>query len=131
MDAEVHEQMSRFGGLSEERPSVFKTPSKLGSHLSTQCGGMKGRVDLTQPVKRTPDLWCESTIHYHSILFGWIVAYRNCGLSYQGIAAHVSRDPMTASRVWNRWVPDGNTKSRARPQRPLSLESEKTGMLPA
>ncbi|GFX54848.1 uncharacterized protein TNCV_3317651 [Trichonephila clavipes] len=35
----VHEQMSRFGGLSEERPSVFKTRSKLGTHLSTQCSG--------------------------------------------------------------------------------------------
>ncbi|GFW60264.1 hypothetical protein TNCV_1843451 [Trichonephila clavipes] len=31
--------MSRFDGLSEERPSVFKTPSKLGTHLSTQCSG--------------------------------------------------------------------------------------------
>ncbi|GFU85142.1 integrase catalytic domain-containing protein [Trichonephila clavipes] len=31
--------------------------------------GMKGRVDLAQPVNRTPDLWCGSTIHYHSILF--------------------------------------------------------------
>ncbi|GFY32863.1 hypothetical protein TNCV_4024871 [Trichonephila clavipes] len=29
--------MSRFGGLSEERPSVFKTGSNLGTHLSTQC----------------------------------------------------------------------------------------------
>ncbi|GFV95794.1 hypothetical protein TNCV_1728441 [Trichonephila clavipes] len=36
---EVHEQMSRFGGLSEQRPSVFKTRSKLGTHLSTQCSG--------------------------------------------------------------------------------------------
>ncbi|GFV27594.1 hypothetical protein TNCV_3189121 [Trichonephila clavipes] len=49
--------MSRFGGLSEERPSVFKTRSKLGTHLSTQSlAGMKGRVDLAQPVHRTPDL---------------------------------------------------------------------------
>ncbi|GFU08300.1 transposable element Tcb1 transposase [Trichonephila clavipes] len=39
MDAEVHEQMSRFGGLSEQRPSVIKTRSKLGTHLSTQCSG--------------------------------------------------------------------------------------------
>ncbi|GFT93960.1 uncharacterized protein TNCV_2133441 [Trichonephila clavipes] len=31
--------MSPFGGLSEERPSVFKTRSKLGTHLSTQCSG--------------------------------------------------------------------------------------------
>ncbi|GFT83728.1 transposon Ty3-I Gag-Pol polyprotein [Trichonephila clavipes] len=37
--SQVHEQMSRFGGLSEERSSVFKTPSKLGTHLSTQCRG--------------------------------------------------------------------------------------------
>ncbi|GFX23334.1 hypothetical protein TNCV_4936491 [Trichonephila clavipes] len=53
--AEVHEQMSRFGGLSEERPSMFKTPSKLGTHLSTQgrVGGLKGRVDLALPVNRT------------------------------------------------------------------------------
>ncbi|GFS81615.1 hypothetical protein TNCV_2440451 [Trichonephila clavipes] len=35
----VHEQMSRYGGLSEERPSVFKTPSKVGTHLLTQCSG--------------------------------------------------------------------------------------------
>ncbi|GFW14536.1 transposable element Tcb2 transposase [Trichonephila clavipes] len=28
--------MSRFGGLSEERPLLFKTRSKLGTHLSTQ-----------------------------------------------------------------------------------------------
>ncbi|GFT62724.1 hypothetical protein TNCV_3145971 [Trichonephila clavipes] len=70
IDAEVHEQMSRFGGSSEERPSVFKTRSKLGTHLSSQCSGMKGRVDLAQPVNRTPDLCCGSTIHFHSILFG-------------------------------------------------------------
>ncbi|GFX76242.1 retrovirus-related Pol polyprotein from transposon opus [Trichonephila clavipes] len=39
IDAEVREQMSRFGSLSEERSSVFKTSSKLGTHLSTQCSG--------------------------------------------------------------------------------------------
>ncbi|GFV96256.1 hypothetical protein TNCV_2812331 [Trichonephila clavipes] len=32
--------------------------------------GMKGRVDLAQPVNRTPDLWCGSTRHYHLTLFG-------------------------------------------------------------
>ncbi|GFV31472.1 uncharacterized protein TNCV_3462781 [Trichonephila clavipes] len=31
--------------------------------------GMKGRVDFAQPVNRTPDLWCESTRYYHSILY--------------------------------------------------------------
>ncbi|GFX97098.1 hypothetical protein TNCV_555881 [Trichonephila clavipes] len=31
---------------------------------------MKGRVDLAQPVNRTQDLWCGSTIDYHSTLFG-------------------------------------------------------------
>ncbi|GFV65252.1 hypothetical protein TNCV_4572521 [Trichonephila clavipes] len=32
--------------------------------------GMKGRVDLAQPVNTTPDLWCGSPIHYHSTLIG-------------------------------------------------------------
>ncbi|GFW04792.1 hypothetical protein TNCV_4880281 [Trichonephila clavipes] len=31
--------------------------------------GMKGRVDLAQPVNRTQDMWCGSTIRYHSTLF--------------------------------------------------------------
>ncbi|GFV78580.1 hypothetical protein TNCV_1888861 [Trichonephila clavipes] len=29
--------MSRSGGHSEARPPVFKSPSKLGTHLSTHC----------------------------------------------------------------------------------------------
>ncbi|GFV65114.1 hypothetical protein TNCV_1509141 [Trichonephila clavipes] len=49
--------MSGFGGLSEERPSVFKTRSELGTHIyRPNVAGMKGRVDLAQPVNRTPDL---------------------------------------------------------------------------
>ncbi|GFV39833.1 uncharacterized protein TNCV_4144701 [Trichonephila clavipes] len=37
LDAEVHEQKFRSGGQSEARPPVFKSPSKLGTHLSTHC----------------------------------------------------------------------------------------------
>ncbi|GFV71926.1 transposable element Tcb1 transposase [Trichonephila clavipes] len=50
--------MSRFGDLSEERPSVFKTPSKLGTHLSTQCSGDE-RQSRPCPAHwlRTQDLW--------------------------------------------------------------------------
>ncbi|GFU64668.1 dynein heavy chain 2, axonemal [Trichonephila clavipes] len=33
----VHEQMSLSGGQSEARPPVFKSPSKLDTHLSTHC----------------------------------------------------------------------------------------------
>ncbi|GFU09201.1 retrovirus-related Pol polyprotein from transposon 297 [Trichonephila clavipes] len=50
--------MSRFGGLSEERPSVFKTRSKLGTHLSTQCSGDERQSRPCAAVNRTPDLWC-------------------------------------------------------------------------
>ncbi|GFX23420.1 transposable element Tcb2 transposase [Trichonephila clavipes] len=42
--------------------------------------GMKGRVDLAQPVNRTPDLWCGSTIHYPSILFGAAIRGFSSGL---------------------------------------------------
>ncbi|GFT36252.1 hypothetical protein TNCV_3464331, partial [Trichonephila clavipes] len=48
--------MSRFGGLSEERPSVFKTEASLVLIYRPNVAGMKGRVDLAQPVNRTPDL---------------------------------------------------------------------------
>ncbi|GFV96844.1 hypothetical protein TNCV_4350571 [Trichonephila clavipes] len=37
MGAETHERMSRSDGQSEARPSVFKSPSKLSTHLSTHC----------------------------------------------------------------------------------------------
>ncbi|GFV58027.1 hypothetical protein TNCV_2573231 [Trichonephila clavipes] len=47
--------MSRFGGLSEERPSVFKTPSMLDTHLSTQCSGdeKQSRPCPVLPINRT------------------------------------------------------------------------------
>ncbi|GFV93514.1 hypothetical protein TNCV_1988281 [Trichonephila clavipes] len=37
LGAEVHQQMSRSGGQTEARPSVFKSQSKLGTYLSTHC----------------------------------------------------------------------------------------------
>ncbi|GFX68371.1 uncharacterized protein TNCV_2817451 [Trichonephila clavipes] len=37
-----------------------------------------------------------------------IIAYRDCGLPYRKIAARVGQDPMTVSRIWNRWVQDVN-----------------------
>ncbi|GFX56623.1 hypothetical protein TNCV_3954501 [Trichonephila clavipes] len=36
---------------------------------------MKGRVDLAQPVNRSPDLWCVSPKHYHSIIFVALFSY--------------------------------------------------------
>ncbi|GFX87888.1 hypothetical protein TNCV_4373531 [Trichonephila clavipes] len=43
--------MSRFGGLSEEIHSMFKTPSKLGTHLSTQSSGdEKAESTLPSPL---------------------------------------------------------------------------------
>ncbi|GFW35394.1 uncharacterized protein TNCV_2611931 [Trichonephila clavipes] len=35
LGAELHEQMSRSGGQSDARPPVFKSPSKLDTHLPT------------------------------------------------------------------------------------------------
>ncbi|GFW47457.1 uncharacterized protein TNCV_4537471 [Trichonephila clavipes] len=52
-----------------------------------------------------------------------IVAYRDCGLSYHSIAARVGRDPTTVSRIWNRWVQDGNTECCSGSQRPFITNS--------
>ncbi|GFX80710.1 hypothetical protein TNCV_758171 [Trichonephila clavipes] len=58
--------MSQSGGQSEARPPVFKSPSKLGTHLSTHCI-MDERLSQSCPAREyNPDLWCESTIRYHS-----------------------------------------------------------------
>ncbi|GFU15191.1 hypothetical protein TNCV_4559041 [Trichonephila clavipes] len=45
--------MSRLDGESEARPPVFKSPRKIGTHLSTTAVRMKGCVDLAQPGNRT------------------------------------------------------------------------------
>ncbi|GFX40211.1 transposable element Tc3 transposase [Trichonephila clavipes] len=37
---------------------------------------------------------------------------------YVNIAVRIRRDPMTVSRIWNRWFQDGNTEYRAGSQRP-------------
>ncbi|GFX52183.1 HTH_Tnp_Tc3_2 domain-containing protein [Trichonephila clavipes] len=42
--------------------------------------------------------------HVSDLEQGRIVTYRDCALSYRSIVARVGRDPMTVSRVWNRWV---------------------------
>ncbi|GFY14876.1 HTH_Tnp_Tc3_2 domain-containing protein [Trichonephila clavipes] len=49
--------------------------------------------------------------------------YHNYGLSYRSITARVARDVMTISKIWNRWVQDGNTERRARSQRPSITSS--------
>ncbi|GFV45735.1 HTH_Tnp_Tc3_2 domain-containing protein [Trichonephila clavipes] len=49
---------------------------------------------------------------------GRIVAYRNGGLLYHSIGACVGQDPMTVTRIWNRWVQDDNTERRGGSQRP-------------
>ncbi|GFX59065.1 uncharacterized protein K02A2.6 [Trichonephila clavipes] len=99
--------MSRFGGLSEERPSVFKTPCTLGIPLSTLYSVDEGRVDLAQPLNRTPDLWCGRTIHYHSTLLASDASPVNMGC----VLSHV--------------YPDDSERSIAFALRTLSAGSEK------
>ncbi|GFV38143.1 hypothetical protein TNCV_709661 [Trichonephila clavipes] len=61
--------MSRFGGLSEERDlQCLRPEASLVLIYRPNVAEMKGRVDLAQPVNGTQDLWCGSTIHYHSTL---------------------------------------------------------------
>ncbi|GFW62702.1 HTH_Tnp_Tc3_2 domain-containing protein [Trichonephila clavipes] len=51
------------------------------------------------------------------LMKGCCDASRLCGLSYHSIPARVGRDPMTVSRIWNRWVQYGNTECSAGSQR--------------
>ncbi|GFW96686.1 uncharacterized protein TNCV_2847421 [Trichonephila clavipes] len=62
LDTEMHEQMSGSGGQSEARPPLFKSSSKLGTHLSTHCIRDQ-RLSRPCPARESnPDLWCGSVI---------------------------------------------------------------------
>ncbi|GFU09067.1 hypothetical protein TNCV_1319251 [Trichonephila clavipes] len=65
--------------------------------------------------------------HVSDLDKGRIVMYRNYSLSYRSIAAIVCQDPMTVSRIWNRWDTDGIRNAVLDLNGPLSLV--KTGML--
>ncbi|GFV07451.1 hypothetical protein TNCV_1738061 [Trichonephila clavipes] len=58
------------GGSIKFRNNRWVPKASLVLIYRPNVAGMKGRVNLAQPVNRTPDLWRGSTIHYHSILFG-------------------------------------------------------------
>ncbi|GFY24914.1 hypothetical protein TNCV_2691051 [Trichonephila clavipes] len=63
---------------------------------------------------------------------GQIVVYRNCVVYRITVLLLASvTNAMTVSRIWNRWVQDGNTELREGSQLPLSLAAKKTGMLSA
>ncbi|GFU47867.1 hypothetical protein TNCV_4966811 [Trichonephila clavipes] len=60
--------MSRFGGLSEERPSVFKTRSKLdesGSRRSTKCS-----MDIQPVAQLVEETVTEKFVDYPDYLVG-------------------------------------------------------------
>ncbi|GFY12266.1 uncharacterized protein TNCV_283691 [Trichonephila clavipes] len=82
LGAEVHEQMSGSGGQSEARPSVFKSPSKLGTHLPTR----------------------QRNVYLYVLKFDSLstVAYDERDLTYRDIATRIVRKPWTAMRIWNR-----------------------------
>ncbi|GFV30803.1 hypothetical protein TNCV_1082221, partial [Trichonephila clavipes] len=63
--------MFRFGGLSEERPSVIKTRSKLGTHLSTQCSGdeRQSRPCAARYENPRPVVWKHDTLPLDLIRF--------------------------------------------------------------
>ncbi|GFT27315.1 hypothetical protein TNCV_5140861 [Trichonephila clavipes] len=55
------------GGQSEAKPSVFKSPNKLGTHLSIHYSRDE-RLSGPFPAREwNLDLWCGSAIRYHSI----------------------------------------------------------------
>ncbi|GFU46601.1 hypothetical protein TNCV_1546201 [Trichonephila clavipes] len=58
--------MSRSDGQSEARPQCFKSPSKLGTHLSTHCSRDERLSRPCPPQEKNPNLWCGSAIRYHS-----------------------------------------------------------------
>ncbi|GFW90505.1 hypothetical protein TNCV_2839521 [Trichonephila clavipes] len=79
--------MSRLGGLSEERPSVFKTRSKLGTHLSTQFMGdeRQSRPCATQVWKIYRDCIPDGVFPIGDDVFVFASTY------YDSVSVHIRR----------------------------------------
>ncbi|GFV05801.1 hypothetical protein TNCV_5035401 [Trichonephila clavipes] len=97
--------MSRFGGLSEERSSVFKPQASLVLFHQPNAVGMKGRVDLTHSVNRTQDL-CPgvdiSRCKDHMVFRIHRIAcsrFRKVVRNFVPEKAYMRRDPLKMNRV--------------------------------
>ncbi|GFW15313.1 HTH_Tnp_Tc3_2 domain-containing protein [Trichonephila clavipes] len=61
-----------------------------------------------------PHLRCRNAYqHVSDFDKGRIVPFRDFCLSYRCVATRVGQNPMTFSRIWNRWFQDGNMERRA------------------
>ncbi|GFT72589.1 transposable element Tcb1 transposase [Trichonephila clavipes] len=54
---------------------------------------------------------------------GWIVAYRDYGLSFRKIGSRVGRNQTTAMRMCDRWMQEGTTDRHGRPHPPQCTTS--------
>ncbi|GFV18701.1 uncharacterized protein TNCV_4755881 [Trichonephila clavipes] len=90
--------MSRFGGLSEERPSVFKTRSKLGTHLSTQCSGDE---------RQSRPCAAHDRRHLDAFTRGRIIGKLEGGRSVTSVAAEFGIAHSIVSRPWRQFQTRG------------------------
>ncbi|GFW11131.1 transposon Tf2-9 polyprotein [Trichonephila clavipes] len=97
-----------------EKASLYKEGDLVAIQRTQFGAGLKLRPKFLGPYKVTK---VNSKDKYEVEKHTGIVC-RATGLSYRSIAAGVGRDPMTFSRIWNRWVQDGNTDRHAGSQRP-------------
>ncbi|GFY19398.1 hypothetical protein TNCV_4127851 [Trichonephila clavipes] len=91
--------MSRFGGLPEERPSVFKTRSKLGTHLSTQCSGdeRQSRPCAARHILESDEWGCKQLIHLGSRLQSVEACPTDAHLEQRTSLAGLALDSATSS----------------------------------
>ncbi|GFY25069.1 HTH_Tnp_Tc3_2 domain-containing protein [Trichonephila clavipes] len=83
---------------------------------------LKYRIQQQYSQKKPQKILTSSTALRHNYQ---CLKYTDCSLSYRNIDDRVGRDPMTVSRIWNRWVQDGNKERHAGSQRPSFTSSRK------
>ncbi|GFW00512.1 uncharacterized protein TNCV_693511 [Trichonephila clavipes] len=134
--------MSRFGGLSEERPSdrpseTFRPEASLILIYRPNVAGMKGRVDLAQPVNRTPDLWCvklytttrsyscinrivmTQTTHVDDFVRGRIIGHLESKRTQVEVSEELGIAPSIISMLWQRLQDNDNGNRRFSTDCPL------------
>ncbi|GFX66241.1 uncharacterized protein TNCV_342151 [Trichonephila clavipes] len=108
--------MSRSGGQSEVRPPVFKSPSKLGTHLSSHCNRDERLTRPCSAREENLDLWGESIEVKVGIIFQDGDRFNSCQVIYSQFGLAIHQNDHQARRRFVECAQNEIAVSEANPQ---------------
>ncbi|GFX02270.1 hypothetical protein TNCV_138461 [Trichonephila clavipes] len=113
--------MSRFGGLSDRDLQCLRPEASLVLIYRPNVAEMKGRVDLAQPVNRTPDLCRSSSSRsFHKMVDSWKVDHSN--LPALGISRFLEKLCPLCGNIPRDWNSGPLSQSRSQKYKNVKLK---------